>query len=194
MAAAHRPAQAQQADVIGRRVVVGVVVVKADFDIGLVGTNPRTRQCLLPGVEHVVDQGAVELLRDRARNHARQQPIDRGRLAGIHLVERQPVDDRKAHTRGEHRPRPRHRLVAGRHREILRAEDDRRQRVGAQLVDSPADLVEAGGVEFDPPILGADIGAHPGARPFDRPVRNRQIRHGFSKRFVFSRARRYSPR
>src|ERR1700751_258086 len=40
--AALRPAQAQQTDIVGRGVVVGVVVVKADFGIGLVGADTRS--------------------------------------------------------------------------------------------------------------------------------------------------------
>src|SRR5204863_3367681 len=50
MAAALRLTQTEQPDVIGRRVVIGVVVVKADFGIGLVGADTRAGERLLPGV------------------------------------------------------------------------------------------------------------------------------------------------
>ena len=83
VAAAHRSPQAEETHIVRRRLVIRVVVVKADLDVGFVRTHPRTRQCLLPSIEHVVDQGAVELLRDRARDHARQQPIDRGGLGRV---------------------------------------------------------------------------------------------------------------
>src|SRR5438270_6728318 len=66
MPAALRPAQAEQTDIVGRRVVIGVVVVKTDLDVGLVGPNARSGKRLLPGIEHVVDKRAVELLRHRA--------------------------------------------------------------------------------------------------------------------------------
>ncbi len=172
VAAAHRPAHAEEADIVGWGIVIGVVVVKADFDVGLIRAHSRSRQCLLPGVEHIIDEGAVELLSDRSGDHGRQQPVDRGGFGRIHLVDRQPVDDGKAHPAGENVAHPGHRRPAGRHREIIRHKDDRRQRIGAQLVDGAADLVNRRDVERNPPILGANIGPHPGARASDRPGGN----------------------
>jgi len=64
--AALRPAQAEQTDIVGRRVVVGIVVVEADLDVGLVRADTRSGKRLLPGVENIVDHRAVELLRHRA--------------------------------------------------------------------------------------------------------------------------------
>ena len=37
--AALRLAQAEQTDIVGQRVVIGVVVVEADLDVGLVRAN-----------------------------------------------------------------------------------------------------------------------------------------------------------
>ncbi len=51
----------------------------------LSGRTPEPGNACCAGVEHVVDQRAVELLRNRAGNHARQQPIDRGRRGRLHL-------------------------------------------------------------------------------------------------------------
>ena len=74
-----------------------------------------------------------------------KQPIDRRCLARIHLGDGQAIDDRKAHTAVENMPHPSHLLAAGRHREILGTQHDRRQRKRPQLVDRAADLVMAGG-------------------------------------------------
>jgi len=49
--------------------------------------------------------------------------------------------------------------LADRHREIIRVEQDRRQRKGPDIVDRTADLVETSGRELDPIILRADIAA-----------------------------------
>src|SRR6266404_2041986 len=167
VAAAHRPAQAEQADIVGRGVVIGVVVVKADLDVGLVRPHARSGKRLLPGVEHIVDQSAVELLRDRARDHARQEPVDRRRLASIHLGDGQAVDDREAHAAVENLPYPSHLLAAGRHDEIFGSEHDCRQRKCPDLVDRAADLVMARGRKLDPVILRLDIAPDPSTRAVD---------------------------
>src|ERR1700730_4805522 len=166
--AALRLTQAEQTDIVGRRVVIGVVVVKADLDVGLVRADTRSGKGPLPGVEHVVDHRAVELLRYRTRHHARQQPIDGRGLGCVHFGHRQAVDYREPPALVEHFADPRHLPPTRRHRKITRSAQDRRQRTRPVLFGCPAYLVETGGREIDPVLLGADVAARPDARPLDR--------------------------
>jgi hypothetical protein len=83
-------------------------------------------------------------LRHRPRHHRRQQPIDRLRLVVAQLVVRQAVDHRKAHPLLEDAPHLGHRRVAIGHVEIGGTPEDRRQRMGADVLGDAADLVEAG--------------------------------------------------
>src|SRR3984893_13020432 len=169
--AALRLTQAEQTDIVGRRVVIGVVVVKADLDVGLVRADTRSGKRLLPGVENIVDHRAIELLRYRTRHHARQQPIDGRGLGCGHFGHRQAVDDREAPALVEHFAHPRHLPPTRRHRKITRSAQDGRQTISPDLVGCPA---ETGGREIDPVLLGADRSACPGARPLDRHV---DLRH-----------------
>ncbi len=93
--------------------VIGIVGMELEFDIGLVGPHAGAGQRGAAGVAHIVDQPAVEALRDRAGDHRGQEPIDRGRGLGAELVERQAVDDREAHALVEDPPDLCHRGAAG---------------------------------------------------------------------------------
>ncbi len=150
--------------------------MEADFDVGLVGADARAGQRLLAGVVDIVDHRAVELLRHRAHHHRGEQPVDGLRLWLRHLLDREPVDHREAHPLLQDTPRLGHRRMAMGHVEIGRAAQDRRQRMGAHLVDDAADFVEARGVERNAVVLGANIGGAPGAGAFDRVVEHAKPR------------------
>ena len=137
------------------------------FDIGLVGPHAGTRQGLSAAIEHVVDQLAVEALRNRARHHRGQQPIDPDRRLGADLVERQPVEDREAHAAPQDPAQLGHRGAAGRHLEIIGPADDCRQREPPQLVRCPADFVETRAGQRNEIIIRAQVVATPGARARD---------------------------
>ena len=175
VAAALRGAQAQQRDVFGRGRIVGIVGMKFQLDIGLVGPHPRAGQGLSAAVAYIVDQLAVEALRDRPRHHRGQQPIEPDRRLDADLVERQPIDDRKAHAAPQDPAHFGHRGAAGRHLEIVRAAHDRRQREFPQFVGDPPDLVEARPAQRDQVVVRVQIVAPPSARAGDPGADDRGV-------------------
>ena len=63
----HGSLQANQSRIFGRRLVIGIVIVKDDFRVRLVRPDRTTRFGLQAGVQGVVDCGAVQLLRHGSR-------------------------------------------------------------------------------------------------------------------------------
>ncbi len=141
--------------------------MKFQLDIGLVGPHAGAGQGLSAAVEHVVDQLAVEALRDRPRHHRGQQPIHPDRGLHADLIERQPIDDREAHAAPQDPAHLGHRGAAGRHLEIVRVAHDCRQREFPQFVGDPPDLVEARPGQRDQVVVPVQIVAPPGARAGD---------------------------
>ena len=162
-AALHRRMQAEQADELGRRLVVGIVVVEAQVDVGDGRPDARAGLELRAGVHHVVEHLAVQLLRHRPGKQARQQPVEVDRFLARDLVHRQAVEH------GEHRPALRHapdlghRGAAGVEGEIPGIEQEGRHRGAAQLVPYGQQLAHGGVGEGHRPVGRRDRRARPGS-------------------------------
>ena len=168
VAAAHRLAQAEQTDIVGRRVVIGVVVVKADLDVGLVRPHPRSGKRLPPGVENIVNQACRRAsAQPGARScstRSNKSPSPRPRPS------RQRAAGRRSRNARRDRECRRTRAICSRQAGIAKS-SGRSTIVGSGYarISSTARRISsmARGGELDPVILGPDIIADPGARSFD---------------------------
>ena len=173
--------QAEEADIVGRRLVVGIVVVEAQVDVRHRGPDTRAWLQLRTGVHHVVEHLAVQLLRHGAGQQARQQPIDADRLVAVHLVERQAVEHGEHRAFLRHAPHLVHGRTAGVELEVRGIEQERRHRRAADLVAHRAHLRQRRGRQRHRPAVGRDRLARPGLHcvsPRGRFLRSRIPRPG----------------
>ena len=96
-AALHRRVQAEEAHVLGWAEVIAVVRVEALLGVGDVRPHPVAGRP--PEVAHVVDHGAVPLLRHGPRDERGQEPEGGDGLLAPEPVERQAVHDGEARGR-----------------------------------------------------------------------------------------------
>src|SRR5262245_14095860 len=99
-AAFHGRVQAQESHVLGRAEIVAVVGVEALLRVGDVWAHPVAGRS--PRVAHVVDHGAVPLLRHRPGDQRGEQPEEGDGLLALDALERQPVHDGEAGAVREH--------------------------------------------------------------------------------------------
>ena len=164
--------QAEQADIVGRRFVVGIVVVEAQVDVGHGRPDARAGLQLGAGVAHVEEHLAVQLLRHRTGEQARQQPVELDRLIATDLGHRQAIEH------GEHRPILRHAphlghgRAAGVEREVGGVEQEGRQRRASQLRQHRAQLGKRGRRQRHRPVGWLDRVARPGLRGSHRTHRS----------------------
>ena len=143
--ALHRRVQAEQPDVLRRAEVIAVVRVEALLGIRDVGPHAVPRW---PAeIAHVIDHGAVPLLRDRPGNQRREEPEDRDGLLAPQPVERQAIHDGEARPLIEHRLDARRRVAAVIEREVIRTEREDGQGIGAKRGRQGLDLAETRGAE-----------------------------------------------
>ncbi len=115
---------------LGRAQVIAIVGVEALLDIGEVGSHAVAGQPAR--IPHVVDHGAVPLLRHRPGEERAEQPEQGHGLRAVDPLERQPIHDGEAGAMLEQAPYAGDGAAAMREIEIGRIERRHRERIGAQ--------------------------------------------------------------
>ena len=140
-AALHRRVQAEEAHVLGRAEVIAIVRVEALLGVGDVRAHAIAGRP--PEIAHVIDHGAVPLLRDGPGDQRGQEPEDRDGLLAPQPIERQAVHDGEARAVVEHGLEARRRAAAMGELEVGGSEREHGQGIGAKRLHHRLDLGHA---------------------------------------------------
>ena len=135
--------------------------MKGEVDVGLVRPDAGTWQRLHSRVVHVVYHRAIELLRNRARDQRREQPVQHLCFVERDRVERKPIDQRERHALDERTPHTRSERAASIKLKEVRREQQQRQRIAAQIFDDREQFARAVRVERKFPVLLGKRVPHP---------------------------------
>ena len=173
-AAFHRRAQAHQADIVRRHVVVAVVGMEVLLGVGDVG--PHAVAGRPAEIGDVVDRGAVPLLRHRPRHQRGEQPPHRPRAALRPALDRQAVDDGEARPVVDGALDLAHEGARGVEREVIRTQQQKRQRLAIERRDEPVQFLLDLGRQRDASGVGGQCVAAP-----EQPLRERLADHRLSR-------------
>ena len=134
----HRRAQAQQADIVRRHVVIAVVGMEVLLGVGDVGAHAVAGRAA--EIADVVDRRAVPFLRHRPRDQGGQKPPHGPRAARRPAFDGQAIDDGEARPVVEAPLDLAHEGARGVEREILRAQQQERQRVAIERGDDAVEF------------------------------------------------------